>query len=77
MNILLTTNQLRAYVFYAEGKYWLILSIRLQNEMQKLVGENGPKGSSENKNTKHHPLLLQVSSFVLLPTYSSIKSCKK
>ncbi|CAO1939923.1 unnamed protein product, partial [Urochloa humidicola] len=28
--------------------------------MQKIVGENGPKESSENKNMKHHPLLLQL-----------------
>ncbi|KAG2650446.1 hypothetical protein PVAP13_1NG193500 [Panicum virgatum] len=48
-----------------------------KNEMQKIVGENGPKESSENKNTKHHPLLLQISSFLLLQTYSSTNSYKK
>nr|CAB3495912.1 unnamed protein product [Digitaria exilis] len=37
-----------------------VLATSIKNEMQRLVGENGPKGSSENKNTKHHPLLLQA-----------------
>ncbi|KAF8721012.1 hypothetical protein HU200_023424 [Digitaria exilis] len=37
-----------------------VLATSIKNEMQRLVGENGPKGSSENKNTKHHPLLLQL-----------------
>ncbi|XP_062202835.1 probable aspartyl aminopeptidase [Phragmites australis] len=37
-----------------------VLATSVKNEVQKLVGENGPKESSENKNTKHHPLLLQL-----------------
>jgi len=38
----------------------LVLTASIKNEMQKIVGENGPKESLENKNTKHHPLLLQL-----------------
>ncbi|CAL4911053.1 unnamed protein product [Urochloa decumbens] len=37
-----------------------VLATSIKNEMQKIVGENGPKESSENKNMKHHPLLLQL-----------------
>jgi len=37
-----------------------VLTASIKNEMQKIVGENGPKESSENKSTKHHPLLLQL-----------------
>jgi aspartyl aminopeptidase len=37
-----------------------VLATAIKNELQKSVGENGPKETSENKNTKHHPLLLQL-----------------
>jgi len=38
----------------------LVLATSIKNEMQKIVEENGPIESSENKNTKHHPLLLHL-----------------
>ncbi|XP_066314622.1 probable aspartyl aminopeptidase [Miscanthus floridulus] len=37
-----------------------VLATCIKNEMQKFVAENGPKQASENVNTKHHPLLLQL-----------------
>jgi len=55
----------------------LVLATSIKNEMQKIVEENGPIESSENKNTKHHPLLLHVSSLLPLQTYSSTNSYKK
>jgi len=38
----------------------LVLATSIKNEMQKIVEENGPIESLENKNTKHHPLLLHL-----------------
>ncbi|KQJ91766.1 probable aspartyl aminopeptidase [Brachypodium distachyon] len=37
-----------------------VLGTLIKNEMQKLVEQNEPNESSGSKNTKHHPLLLQL-----------------